>query len=255
MSKFVKEGAFGGYKEVDGGYSDQECTHVILTKKEYDKILDEKRSADLKRANAEYDAEKQIRSARDNATYQINQARREAEQEVEAAKAELEEAKYEIEYQRGLNADLLRMSKERANVDRKLKPKKEHTGYVVVSSTEKEYRYRVMGQREPETETLWETVMQSPYSVDFTEEQAKKLIAEDLAPKGGTWLVGKIGITGSYPGKYEELLREARTDEDFMQRNVMLSRSLRANFRMGYWETFFLHTKPLDVVPADMRAR
>lgn len=34
MSEFVRK-AMMGYKEVPGGYEDQECTHVILTKQEY----------------------------------------------------------------------------------------------------------------------------------------------------------------------------------------------------------------------------
>ena len=46
VSRFVKETLLGGYKDVAGGYSDSECTHVILTMKEYDKLLDEKRIAD-----------------------------------------------------------------------------------------------------------------------------------------------------------------------------------------------------------------
>ena len=36
----------------------------------------------------------------------------------------------ESAHQRALNANLLRIAKERANADRKLKPKKEHTGYA-----------------------------------------------------------------------------------------------------------------------------
>ena len=34
----------------------------------------------------------------------------------------------------------------------------------------------------------------------------------------------------------------------------MLERWLRANYRSGYWELALLHTKPLSVVPPDMRA-
>lgn len=35
--------------------------------------------------------------------------------------------------------------------------------------------------------------------------------------------------------------------------NVMLERKLRMNFRTGYWEIAFYHTKPLSCVPKDMR--
>ena len=53
VSRFVKETLLGGYKDVAGGYSDSECTHVILTMKEYDKLLDEKRFAEQKKVNPE----------------------------------------------------------------------------------------------------------------------------------------------------------------------------------------------------------
>lgn len=46
MAKFVKEGAFGGYRDVPGGQSDPECTHVILKLKEYEKMLHEQARAE-----------------------------------------------------------------------------------------------------------------------------------------------------------------------------------------------------------------
>ena len=255
MSKYVKEGILGNYKEVAGGYSDPECTHVIMTLKEYDKILGEKSAAVREKVSAESWANSEVRAANERADYQIRQAKKEIAQELEAKEDELSEAKREIEHQRGLNVNLLRIAKERANAERKLRPKKEHTGYVVVSSTEKEYRYHIPGESRPGIVKLWETVMQSPYTVDFTEEQAEKLIAGDLAPKDETWLVAKIGINGSYRGKYEKMIAKTDSSDDFLQRNIMFPISMRANFRTGYWEAFFLHTKPLGIVPADMRAR
>ena len=58
MAEFAKETAIGGYKPVEGGSSDSECTHVILTLDEYDGL----KQGDLQRTaggkNAEYNAEK-----------------------------------------------------------------------------------------------------------------------------------------------------------------------------------------------------
>ena len=44
--------------------------------------------------------------------------------------------------------------------------------------------------------SLWETVLQSPYSVDFTEEQARYQIHEDLMQHedGKEWALSRIGI-------------------------------------------------------------
>ena len=51
------------------------------------------------------------------------------------------------------------------------------------------------------------------------------------------------------------MIQDKSWREDYPRYNVMLNRHLRANFRSGYWEIVFLHTKPLGVIPKDMRAR
>lgn len=184
------------------------------------------------------------------------QAREAADAEVDAIQKDLEEANHTIEYLNGLNKNLLRIARERANADRILRPKKTHTGYVVLSSSEKEYRYKAM-RKETAVAVLWETTLQSQYSVDFTEEQARALTAELVQPnENGETLVGRIGIDTYYHGSYEDLLHEQRRSARQEEcRNVMLKPKLRANYKTGYWEVTFLHTKPLGIVPAEMRAR
>lgn len=39
-----------------------------------------------------------------------------------------------------------------------------------------------------------------------------------------------------------------------MELNVMLERRLQVNYKTGDWEVIFSHTKPLGLVPEDMRA-
>ena len=252
MARFVKDGAFG-YKAVSGGQSDPECTHVILTLKEYDKLLQEKARAEQEARNTKYDAERAIDKAKRDASYTAQKAAEEARQTVADMEEALAAERAESAHQRALNANLLRIAKERANADRKLKPKKEHTGYVVVVSEEREYRYR--NGRKWNKVKLRETVLQSPYTVDFSETEVKTQIERELFPKDDVWLIGRIGITGRYGGTYEEMVEDGSVDEEFLKRNILLKgqQRLRANFRSGYWEVICLHTKPLDVVPKDMR--
>ena len=136
MSEFVKKTVIG-YKEVPGGNSDPECTHVILTKKEYEKLVRDEADAERRAIVAKSDADKEIGRAKSEARYEAENAAEKARKKVEDIAAELEKEKAESAYQRRLNANLLRISKERANAERKLKPKKEHTGYVVTASEEK----------------------------------------------------------------------------------------------------------------------
>lgn len=161
--------------------------------------------------------------------------------------------KAESDYQKGLNENLLRIARERANADRKLKPKKEHTGYVVVVSSEKIYRYK--NRHRLESVKLWETVIQSPYSIEFPAEQAKRMILEEFFPETGEWEAARLGIKRWVAGDYEDFLSAADKDEEFMKQNAALMgyRSFRANYRDGYWEMILVHTRPLEVVPKDMR--
>ncbi len=254
MARFVKDGAFG-YKAVPGGQSDPECTHVILTLKEYDKLLQEKARAEQEARSTKYDAERAIDKAKRDASYTAQKAAEEARQTVAGIESALATERAESAHQRALNANLLRIAKERANADRKLKPKKEHTGYVVATSEEREYRYR--DGKKWKKAKLWETVLQSYYSVDFTEEVARTQIERDLFPKGETWLIAEIGISGRYGGRYEGMIEDTSVSEDFLKHNILLAgqQRLRANFRSGYWELVFMHTKALGVVPPNMRVR
>ena len=248
MARFVKEGAFG-YKDVPGGQFDQECTHVILKLKEYDKLLQEKARAEQETRNTKYDAERAIDKAKRDASYTAQKAAEEARQTVADMEEALAAEKAESAHQRALNANLLR----RANADRKLKPKKEHTGYVVVVSEVREYRYR--SGRKWKKVKLRETILQSHYTVDFSETEVETQIERELFPEDDVWMVSRIGITGRYGGTYEEMIEDSSVDEEFLKRNILLKgqQRLRANFRSGYWEVICLHTKPLDVVPRDMR--
>ena len=248
MSEFVKKNMVG-YKPLPGGHSDSECTHVILTLQEYDQLLREKSMA-----------EQEARAARDQAAREVaaadRRAAQEAQEKVEAIRGELEAERAESAHQRELNANLLRISRERANADRKLKPKKEHTGYLVMISGEKELRYKD-GNRNLKKALLWETVIQSPYSIEFTEKQARRQIMEELLRKDdeSRSLLSQIGIEGLYNKSYGSLLHDRAYCQEPERFNIMLKPKFRANFRAGYWEVVFFHTKPLDSVPKELRPR
>ena len=177
----------------------------------------------------------------------------------------LEAEQAENNYQRSLNENLLRISRERANADRKLKPKKGHTGYCVVLSVEKEHRYGT--GKYMRRVLLWETVIQSPYGVDLPEELVRKQVTEELTCEGATEnsLIHRIGIDEFYPGSYAAMMKnrnkrpwyeipeETDEPEEHKEENIMLLPHFRANFKTGYWEAVFSHTRPLGVVPWDMR--
>lgn len=235
------------YQGIGGAFKDteekRECTHVILTVDEYNNLIrNNNRLADeVKRYESEID---DIKKEAESSNQKAKDA---AKMMMEASQRAVEEAREEIEEQKSLNANLLRISRERANADRKLKPKKEHTGYVVKSSQEKEFRYGV--GREAETVIVWETTIQSPYAVSFEESVAKKQIEDDLMPANGNWLLCDIGITATFSKPYEELME----DEEFKKKNTIFKIRYRANYQQGYWEVVLTHLRALGPVPENMR--
>lgn len=254
MAEFVKKTALGGYKPVAGGPRDTECTHVILTLGEYDGLKREISSAQQAAKNAEYNADKKIHQIQSEAQSRITDAEKKIAKNTAEWEKKLAAEQQESALQRELNANLLRITKERANAERGLKPKKEHNGYVVLTSVEKESRYKD-SYGHPRTITLWETAMETPYTVDFEAEQVRGLIRElTQEDEDGNWPICRIGITENYPGGYTAMVNDKKWSEVYEKYNVMLERWLRANYRRGYWELVFLHTKPLSVVPPDMRA-
>ena len=255
MPRFVKERLLGGFADISGDQNNPECTHVLLTKEEYMRLLQEKAKAEQEKRFAEGEAREKIRMSEQELKYRTAAAEKFAKEKIQKVEQELDAERSESAYQRSLNENLLRISRERANADRRLRPKKEHTGYVVVSSAEKEISYKDYYGKNKKV-MLWETVLQSPYSVDFTEEQARHQMQE-LFNRGenGRWLISQIGINASTDGGYAHLISDPKTRMELAVRNFLLDKRLRANYRAGYWEIIFLHTKPLSVVPKNMRAR
>ena len=248
MAEFVKKTPFGGYKEVQGGYSSSEWEYAIVPRKEYNEQELELRLAKSGKSEAEEIARKNIDRANTEANRKINEAYKAADEQVEKINQELGAANAEIEYQRGLNENLLRINRERANAARKIKPKKEHNGYLIDFSKEYEYRYRV--GKEEKRVMLWETVIESPYSVNFTVEQARKQIDSELF--GEEWLIGKIGVDVQWLMEYGKIIHKEQYKRECVNKNVVVRQQLRANYSRGYWEIILLHTKPLCNVPDDM---
>lgn len=247
MSEFVKKTALG-YKAVPGGCSDPECSHVILSKREYDVMMRENQRLEREIGNTKQQAVASIRQAQTDANRQIRQAQEKLDEAIQKMVEEVERANAERDYQMSLNQNLLRINKEKSNAERKLRPKKEHTGYVVISSQEKEVRYK--SGKKMVSMVVWETVLQSPYSVDFPEEQARTQIYNELLTNEGGWKLGDIGITSRYMASLEEMVD--KLGKKIFEQNRAYSQRLRANYKAGYWEYIVLHTLPLEQVPKNM---
>lgn len=139
------------------------------------------------------------------------------------------------------HGNMLRMSKERANADRNLRPKKWHTGYLVIRSTQKKIK----------NEIVWETLIQTHYHFDLVAEAADEEIQRDLFTEKG--LIYNLGITDRYEGPYESMKTEMRRKgKKVDELNVAFSCRLERDFQGKYWKVWVMHTKPLGEIPDDM---
>lgn len=238
MDKMYKN--MTGWHPADDKHS---ATHMLLTIDEYNDLLIQRDKALMEQKRMEgsmqqyrADLDKAAQEAVDKAN-QVNAKLRET----------LADAKHKIEYEQNLNKNLLRINKERSNAERHLQPKKKHTGYVVMQSQQRDVRYAT--GRKTAVYTAWETVIQSPYTVDLPAVQAKTQIQRDLMPAGGDWPICAIGIEGyCYADLGKVLTVQERKDV-----NTIYNAHYRANYKTGYWDVIYLHTQTLGPVPKEMR--
>jgi len=240
-----------GYKAVAGGNSDPECTHVIMTLDEYEKLYQRIHIAQSEGQRAKEDAERAAAKSAANAKEAVIKIQTESAMKMEKIQQQLQAEQSDKNYQIGLNQNLKRIIRERANADRKIKPKKERSGYVVLSSRQKKYRYKENRHDMAEV-YLWETVIQTPYIVSFTAEQAMKETQELFArDEQGNWLIGQFGIDGEYDGKYEDMIDDPQYAA-WKDYNIIVEKIFNANVKVGYWEIFITHTKPLDNIGTEL---
>lgn len=247
MAVYVKKGTFG-YKEEP----EHEATHVVMSIAEYNAMQEQMEVLEIEKKMAMEDAKHFLKIERMKFEDKCEQCKLVVDEEVEMAKKEaadlVKEAQEKGDVYQRLNANLIRICKERANAERNLRPKKEHTGYVVISSQEKEIRYQ--DKRIWKNAVVWETVLQSPYGIEFTEEQARTMITGEVLSNEGGWKLGAVGISSCFMTNFENLV--SKCPEEIKTQNIAFNERLRANYKAGYWEYIVLHTLPLGQVPKDM---
>lgn len=110
-----------------------------------------------------------------------------------------------------LAVQYIRIVKERANADRDLRPKKEHSGYVLL------WQKPSTRSRERGWQSCWQTPFDAKMPLD---------LVQDLFIK-------------AFKSSCDELLDQLGTD------NKVIKTEFRANYQKGYWELTLTHSKEL----------
>jgi len=249
MPEFAKTGMMGGYKTIPVNEDNMEWTHAVLPRKEFYDLHEQIRQARRDASGAITSANLKVQRIEAQAAEQIKKANAAAASQIQDLQGALEEQTAATEYYKGLNETLLWMNKKRANADRDLRPKTEHTGYAVLSSVEKDLTYYV--RRKRQTVKVWETTLQTPFSLDFSEEQVRQE-TQWLHKNENGWLIGKLGINSVWETTFEDMISTKDGETYAYERNTWFRTRYRINARDGYWELLITHTKCITGIPPEM---
>lgn len=139
--------------------------------------------------------------------------------------------------------NVYRIMRERANAARGIVPKKQHDGYLVLSSRQWKERYSAIinGKKTQCSANVWKSVLETPYDVALAADQIKTQIENDLK-----LIISDIGChcmvqdNGGYKTSMEKI-------ENGREKNVLYKWDLVANFKSGLWLLEIYTTKGLTV--------
>lgn len=246
---YAYKGFTGSYSPIKEGDEKHSATHVIMTIKEYNELVEKNRELNRK-LSAE---ESNHRSDVANVKYEASEYKKKAD---EAAQAKMDEAerkvasiKNELNRQIRLNQNLLRISKERANAKRGLQPKKTHSGYRFVG---KICQTQVVKTREkgkaPTYAWVWTATIETPYAVTIPVDTIADKIAVELREvldksgiviytvNGNPSIIWRCSYTEAVKTINEDQIHDVAFDHKYM-----------ANAKTGLWEIQITTVKQITV--------
>lgn len=164
----------------------------------------------------------------------------------------VEEQKDEITRLEKLNANLLRISRERANADRNLRPKKSRSGYWLTQYDEVRYSYHEGDEKI--SVPLYKTVILCPYTASFDWSVASAQIMHELRDDSkGPSILTQLGIDKVYEKSefYEDMIKDHEWCQNPDDYNIALQPKL--GIRRDYWYISMMLTKGVRAFPADLR--
>lgn len=147
-----------GYKTAD----QEDATHVIFEKDEYDK----KNLENFNMRNRINALERQLATEKQEYAEDLSREAARCKQRLQKMQEKLDQMTEEAAEQKRLQEGLKRICRERANAERGIRPKKKCMGYVE--------------QRSRKRDKLWRTSIQTPYKTSLEADLVIKEITKDI---------------------------------------------------------------------------
>ena len=279
MTKIMKKNSFGMLVDAPGGESDPELAEVRMQPTDYMELQKQIRKAnrdaleasEARKKYKEY-ADRKIEENKKVMASEVERKVRATMQLVDGRDAEivqlkerLEAAEQEIQNEKDLNKNLIRIMTERSNQKRGIKPKKGHDGYIVLESRQWKQKYvvdvwdssdhedRYANNRgiaikkgylnvDHREENVWKSVIQTPYDASIPLAEVMSRIESDLGD-----VLKSIGcecrIKPEFNGEYYDF----GTNDNGYPKNGMYKWLYKANYRVGLWEIEIYTTKNLRI--------
>ena len=225
-------GSFAVLKNDDTKHA---ATHQILTNEEYSELITERNSlrAQLasEKAARKADAEKAERAKKSA----VNDIVAKANVEIQKGKDLLIAATKERDDALELNRNLKRICKENANAKRGIKPKKEHSGFIITSTAE--IFERVKEGKSTNEYRAYKSIVETPYFEHM--ELTTKL-------KDDAWEDGLKTLFDSAWQDANNINYLSAVNEENKDKNFIYKLNWRTNKR-GMWEIECYHTKPVKI--------
>ena len=253
--EYMKKQSFGGLRACEK----KEATHVLQSTAEYTQMINiasmyresmqkaearkekaENKSTALQAENRQLQAKiSSLKKDIEKSSQAMDQISV-LEQEKRDLKARIAKLEDDVSQEKILNRNLLRIARERANADRRIFPKKQHDGYIVLQS--REWRERLADRFVMHT---WKSIIQTPYDSSMNLEIAGVHIFDDLV----NFVLSDIGVT-----KYVSPEDSGHCFRSEDAEDILYCWRFVSDFRSGYISAIIYTTGQLVVSP-DRRAR
>lgn len=232
----------------------QDAADLVELQKQLQKEADEKIAKSLKDANqklakaSETDRNAVLRLQKAQGIEKSNEAREKALKAREDAYTVREqnvvEREQAISGQLASAQNIYRIMRERANAARGIVPKKQHDGYLVLSSRQWGERYfmTINGKKTQCTTPVWRSILQSPYDAGIVVEQVQELVYQDLLR-----LLSDLGCDHMLDSKENGKFKVVLQDKSSQSENYLYKWTLVANYKSQLWEVEIFTTKSITV--------
>ena len=172
---------------------------------------------------------------------------------INEIKNKLNEADGRAKHFEYMNNNLIRIARERANAQRKIKPKKEHNGYILQNIDESIYIHRDDSNRKTITTNLpcWRIRLQTPYIISLDIKTVRSMVYDDFNKK-----IGHIIGIGTFfkeinfdLNKYRaEVVNNLWTDRE-EYKNFVFKTTFKLNAIKGFWEVEYWVRDMIEITP------